>query len=124
MANFVHRQNTPAGPRYRVWNTVVDAYETEPLTREAVASYLNRRDFHGGSKERLARADLRGTSSLRGETRDMDGPWDVERCEGRGGCGGFHHAYVERADGECSWCGEAKGDRAHGNPCIASEVHS
>lgn len=118
MATFVHRQNTPNGPRYRVWNTVVDTYETPPLSRDEAAAYLDRRDMHARPEERLARADLLGTSSLRGDTRDMDGPWDVERCEGTGGCGRFHHAYTARVDGSCSWCGEPESDRGHGAPCF------
>lgn len=117
MATFVHRKNTSDGPRYRVWNTVVDVYETAPLTRAEVAQYLDRRDFHGGAEERLARTDASGTSSLRGDTRDMDGPWDVERCEGKGGCGRFHHAYAEGVNG-CSWCGEARSDKGHAPPCL------
>ncbi|UJR81477.1 hypothetical protein [Sandaracinus amylolyticus] len=111
MANFVHRKNTDDGPRYRVWNTVVDRYETPPLTRGEVIEYLD----NPNAAERVARADENGTSSKLGDARDPDGPWDTETCEV---CGGFHHAFVERAHGQCARCGEAEFDRPHGPPCV------
>lgn len=42
MATFVHaRRRTPGGQVfYRVWNTVVDQYETAPLTFEEALAYL------------------------------------------------------------------------------------
>lgn len=134
MATFVHRRNTPAGPRYRVWSTVVDAYETAPLTREDAIAYLLERDRGAAERavaERIAGADAKGTSSRLGDTRDPDGPWDTERCEdwsgGGKGCGRFHHAFVpsepERHTQDCKWCGEPEGERHHGPPCFPRETY-
>jgi len=81
MATFVHRKNTPEGPRYRVWDTEVDRYATPPLTRAEMALclkvYIHDIETYN-PEERLARADLKGTSSLLREKRDPDGPWDDE----------------------------------------------
>lgn len=90
MANFVHARETPEGLRYRVWNTVVDAYETEPLTREEVIDYLIARDLENLRKEaaeRLTRADQWGTSSRVDvlDPRTLTDPWDAERCYTCGG---------------------------------------
>lgn len=132
MATFVHRRNTPAGPRYRVWNTVVDAYETAPLTREETLAYLRERDRVAAAEateQRIARADTHGTSSRLGDTRDPHGPWDTERCEdwpgGGKGCGRFHHAFVasERHTHDCKWCGEPESERHHGPPCFERETY-
>lgn len=72
MATFIHRCNTPDGPRYREWCTVTDTYSTELMTRAEMLVYLGR---HGD--ERLARADETGTSSRVSGPRPMD-RWDKE----------------------------------------------
>jgi len=40
MATFVHARRRDGQLLFRVWNTVVDKYETGPLTRDQVLAYL------------------------------------------------------------------------------------
>ena len=111
---------------YREWSSIADGYTTHPIPRETMTRYLMRSysqiDVEEGVAarridERLARADANGTSSLDGDTQDVSGPWETERCEGPNGCGGFHHVYAPRADGSCSECGEGADERSHGPEC-------
>lgn len=116
MATFVHRRDTSEGPRYRVWNTIVDQYETAELTRDACADYLLTRSLTHPVHvaERLTRADARGTSS-RLDERDMAGPWDQEVCRE---CNRYHHVFESREAGvRCRLCGEPHADAGHSTPC-------
>lgn len=115
---WIERRNTPDGPRYRYWCSVVDCYLTEPVTRAEMAelltsSQLSHRDSTGDHvEERLARTDERGTSALWFGPIDMDAPWSTECCAE---CGRFHHAY--EGDGACGQCGEPASDIAHSAEC-------
>jgi len=129
MSQYIHRRNTPNGPRYRIWGTSTDSYLTEDMTREEAEIYL-RMEFRLESEPalregtlklleqelevRFARADATGTS-CRSSLRSMDG-WDTERCTH---CGTFHHEFDLRLnDGLCRHCGETPGDRAHRPQCM------
>lgn len=118
MPRFVHCRETSDGVRFREWSSVVDAYTTEPLTREEMVDHLRRSavtDFERAVDERLDRAQQTGTSALSGEgAAALSEPWETEICQR---CGRFHHAFVARSKGRCSQCGEAENDRAHRPPC-------
>lgn len=116
MANPIHRN----GDAYREWSSNCDRYNTAPMTRAEMASYLAsaRRERPRRIEQRLARADRYGTSSKsesgRPEKRDATS-WDDERCER---CEHFHHAYEPRdASGACRSCGEGARDASHRPPC-------
>ncbi len=119
MSHGVHRCDTPEGPRYRVWSSVVDAYLTEPMTRTEMARHLayefpshNRRRHHDEIEKRLARCDVQGTSVYGGQrTTTM---WDAERCAY---CAKFHHSYWPDEDAACALCGEHVDNGAHRGPC-------
>lgn len=115
MPSFVHRRNTPDGPRYRYWSTVTDSYHSAPMDRDAFVAFLRRDGRSDDILARMARADARGTSAMFGPDEDMDGPWQTEICPC---CAHFHHAFVLReGDGMCSWCGESANDYGHAPPC-------
>lgn len=122
---LVHARQRPEGLRFRLWSTVVDAYCCEPMEREAFAAWMRERADAEAAREigeRLDRAAANGTSAMWiGAAAESLTEWDTERCDGPRGCGGFHHAYVERkVNGPgalCSHCGEPSFDRAHGKPC-------
>lgn len=81
MPRTIHRCNTPDGPRYREWSSIVDAYTTAPMTRDEMVDYLTSDAIEKARREadeRLFRADHRGTSQY-DDTRSMDA-WDTERC--------------------------------------------
>lgn len=84
MGWLIHRRNTEDGPRYRLWSTSVDAYITEELTRDEAFDFLLTDYVEKATRDirqRLERADERGTSSLLGDTRDMDAPWCGEGAD-------------------------------------------
>ncbi len=72
MATFIHRCNTPDGPRYREWCTITDTYSTDDMTRAEMLEYLGPTGV-----ERLRRADKTGTSSHVSGPRSME-RWDEE----------------------------------------------
>jgi hypothetical protein len=113
VARSIHRRDTPEGPRYRVWSSIVDAYLCDPLGREGIVEWLRANEdpdrYPGETDARLARADAQGTSLL-GRNRPMS-TWEVERCEG---CGGFHHALTDTC------CDDAADDPCHGPACEAT----
>ena len=39
----IHCKDTPDGKRYRIWSSVVDAYCTEPLTKDQMTAHLLRK---------------------------------------------------------------------------------
>lgn len=130
MGHVIHARRTPDGLRFREWSTVVDAYTTLEMTEAECRRYLLRdyspreRDYGVHERDipaRLARAMEHGTSMMDAAEypRDLDGPWDEERCEGKGGgCGGFHHTYNPRTDGTCDDCGEGADATDHGPRCV------
>lgn len=80
MADFVHRN----GAEYRLWGSIVDAYLTPPLSRDAMRRFLTGTRNPTGrataqeAEERLAHADEHGTSQ-HGHTRPAS-EWKQERC--------------------------------------------
>lgn len=115
---IIHARLRPEGLRFRLWCTIVDAYCCEALDRDAFVKWMVADGRRGEvSSERLDRAAARGTSAQFEEPVDLKTSWHVERCEGPGGCGGFHHTYAPGPDGTCRSCGEPKSDRSHGKPC-------
>jgi hypothetical protein len=123
MTHHIHRGDTFAGPRYRVWSTNLDRYLTPPIVRHAAAAWLRAQpiprgarshaDFDRDIESRLARADASGTSQ-RMATR-ATGAWETERCST---CQSFHHEYCPKRGGRgCSVCGEPATVTAHQAPC-------
>lgn len=47
MGRWIDRKNTPHGPRYREWSSIVDRYTTPPLTRDEMLAYLRTGDLIG-----------------------------------------------------------------------------
>ncbi|MDP1718802.1 MAG: hypothetical protein Q8L24_00020 [bacterium] len=83
MSAEIHAKMTEDGLKYRVWSTVTGSYFTRELTeaeveewtraeavREAVTQHM--REF----PDRIARTKKNGTSSMMGDTRSINGPWD------------------------------------------------
>ena len=120
MPRWIERRNTPEGPRYREWSSVVDQYCTTALTREEMLEHLvwddRRVDLRDETSGRLDRTDRYGNSLLdNSHVTDMNSDWNIERCNG---CGRFHHGFNPRTpDGLCSSCGEPKSDKGHEEPC-------
>ncbi len=109
---------------YRLWSSTADAYFTGDLSDVDVKRILlddcTVRDIREGRadqaiEERLARTRINGTSSFRGDTQDIGGSWETERCT----CGDFHHTFQPGSDldGLCEQCGEQGEDSSHGPPC-------
>lgn len=114
MARWIERKNTPNGPRYREWVSVVDKYNTPELTREEMLEHLH---WYEDREARLERTDIQGTSILEGshKSRDMLSDWTLERCDY---CGVFHHPFKTiNPQGTCQGCGEKEDDRSHRQPC-------
>lgn len=120
MPRWIERRNTPEGPRYREWSSIIDQYCTPELTREEMLDHLvwddRREDLRREQVERLDRTDRQGNSLLDGSrVTNMDSPWCTERCDE---CGQFHHEFsLRESDGLCSNCGEPRSDKGHETPC-------
>lgn len=116
MPRWIERRNTPDGPRYREWSSIVDKYCTPEMTREDMFEYLRNNQPSESVESRLSRVDRTGTSLLdHSHVRDMDSDWHTERCDE---CGRFHHDFnLRESDGLCSYCGEPKDDSGHAQPC-------
>jgi hypothetical protein len=114
MSTWIDRKNTPDGPRYREWESIVDQYTTPELTREGMIQYLNSPD----SEKRLSRVDAHGTSLIY-DKRNPDDDWQTEQCKAKG-CGAFHHAFLLSGD-QCSECGEPQEYKGHAPPCIVEK---
>jgi hypothetical protein len=114
---IVHARQTVDGLRFRLWSSVSDGYCCEPMTREAFTKWMLELALEEQTRElaeRLDRAARTGTSSRLIETVELDGEWEVGRCEV---CESFHHAFEKQSDGTCRSCGNPRSDRAHRKPC-------
>jgi hypothetical protein len=66
MPNYIVKLNTPQGPRYLEWSSVVDAPVTCGMTRGEFRDWYKREygaSGMAGLEDRLRRADEKGTSS-------------------------------------------------------------
>lgn len=124
MATIIHGRIRDGEWRYRLWNTSCDQYEGDEMSEatlraELLHDYTPREvEYNVPERDipaRLARVHAQG-NSYRDTTRvdDINGPWETERCNE---CGGFHHAYDPREDGDCKQCGEGARDQGHAPPC-------
>ncbi|MEK9158721.1 MAG: hypothetical protein AAB673_01860 [Patescibacteria group bacterium] len=86
MAHMIHARKTGDNIRFRVWSTSSDSYITMEMTEtelrewtlkvavcDAIQQYLDEIDG------RVQRTIQNGTSSLMGDARDLNDPWDKER---------------------------------------------
>lgn len=115
----IHCKDTPDGKRYRIWSSVVDAYCTEPLTKDQMTAHLLREARRAAERdvaERMERAAATGESGHRQE-RKLTDDWKTERCQA---CGSFHHAFNQSKEHKgCSVCGQPANDIGHRLPCAA-----
>lgn len=123
MPRWIERRNTPEGPRYREWSSILDKYCTPEMIREEMTEYLRYFRAIEPIEERLNRVDKTGTSLLdNSHVRDMNSDWQTERCDG---CGRFHHDFkLRESDRLCSGCGEPKDDSGHEVPCSENPARS
>ncbi|MDE1970622.1 MAG: hypothetical protein KGI50_03535 [Patescibacteria group bacterium] len=82
MGNVIHAQQKDGEMRFRIWNTIVDGYESGVLTEEELRKKLKEKaleqaseDFERDFPRRVERAKKGGTSSVL-ENRDIEGDWD------------------------------------------------
>lgn len=123
MPRWIERRNTPEGPRYREWSSILDQYCTPEMSREEMTEYLRYFRAIEPIEDRLNRVDKTGTSLLdNSHVRDMDSDWQSERCSK---CDRFHHDFkLRESDGLCSGCGEPKDDPGHGIRCSENLTQS
>ncbi len=116
MPCFLHAAKVDGAVMFREWSTVVDAYTTEPMTREEAVRWCVWRRGMGEAAAviRVDRTAIAGTSSMMGDTRSLDDGWDEEVCPK---CGRFHHAFDPKFNGRCTQCGELREDKAHEERC-------
>jgi len=87
MAQMIHARKTENGEfRFRLWSTVTDSYISEEMTetevrewtlKEAVCAVIEQHCHD--IDNRIQRTREKGTSSLMGDTRDLNAPWDGTR---------------------------------------------
>jgi hypothetical protein len=84
MGHFIHSRKVGEERRFRIWSSNSDSYISNEMTeaelreqelKDAVCLAIEQyfREIDG----RINRAIEYGTSSLMGDTRDVDGPWDT-----------------------------------------------
>lgn len=88
MSHFVHARNTPEGIRFRLWTDNSDQYYIREMTEAELRTFLLKEvlcdasaEFMRTIEERVQRTVRHGTSSMMGDTRDLNGPWDKSRDE-------------------------------------------
>ncbi|OGZ18384.1 MAG: hypothetical protein A2V72_02115 [Candidatus Nealsonbacteria bacterium RBG_13_37_56] len=84
MSQQIHARTTEEGMRFRIWSTS-DSYVTDEMTEKELREYTlldavteTIRQHLREIDDRIQRTCEKGTSLL-GDTRELNGPWDEER---------------------------------------------